>query len=166
MRRGLIVCALVLAALVVWLGSGPRPALPPVALPTPAPGPAAGEGEAPAAPEHPDHWTSALPATTGSAGPGSARADSSAAEGTLERLSGAVELNNISRSAYSAGADARLELTVASGTVRAYLQYFPERGGFFRQQDGYVFAEAAPGPAGSRACSPGAAARARPRPPR
>ncbi|SEC10949.1 hypothetical protein SAMN05519104_0771 [Rhizobiales bacterium GAS188] len=151
MRRGLIGIGLALVALIIWLGSDPRPTTDrePTRIAAPKVTDAvkndADLKDAPAAPEHPVNWAAAAPAPTGSAGKGSLQSNSRAVRGTIERLSGTIQIYNIAKAAYSGGADSRLELSVDSGTVRAYLQYFPDSGGFFKHQDGYLFAQAEPG---------------------
>jgi hypothetical protein len=144
---------LVVIAGFVWFASGPRPAPrdePPKALPaasqvTDVVRSDADPKAAATALPRPANWVAAAPAPTGATGAGSLQYASGGVQGTIERLSGAVEIRNISKPAYRGGADARLELSVASGAARAYLQYFPDTGGLFRHQDGFVFAQAEPG---------------------
>jgi hypothetical protein len=100
-----------------------------------------------ATPAHPGNWIETLPRPKGSARDGFLRYPSHAreVEGGIAHLVGAVRIYDISKSVYRRGADSMLELSVESGKVRAYLEYFPDTGSFFRHQDGYIFAEAVPG---------------------
>jgi hypothetical protein len=98
-------------------------------------------------PEHPSNWVATLPSAKGSARDGYLSYPSRAKEiqGRIGYLEGVARIYSISKSVYRQGVDSVLELSVESGKVRAYLEYFPDTGSFFRHQDGYLFAEAAPG---------------------
>jgi hypothetical protein len=161
MRKTLIGGALALIAAVIWLGASAPQRTVGDSMKPPA-GPTPGDGQAPdaaaspavsakAAPAHPANWAAEVPPAKGKARNGFLKYPSraKAVEGGIDSLDGAVRTYDISKSVYTQGADSVLSLSVETGKVRAYLQYFPDDGSFFRHQDGYVFAEAAPGAPGA-----------------
>jgi hypothetical protein len=101
------------------------------------------------APAHPPNWAEVTPSSKGTARNGFVRYPLRAVEGGIESLSGAVRVHDISKVAYTQGADSSLSLSVEKGKVRAYLEYFPDTGSVFKRQDGYVYAQATPGNPGS-----------------
>jgi hypothetical protein len=158
MRKTLIGGALALVAAIIWLGASAPQRTEGDSMKPSAPG----NGQAPdaaaspavlakAALAHPANWAADLPPAKGKARNGYLQYPSraKAVEGGIDSLDGAVRTYDISKSVYTQGADSVLTLSVETGKVRAYLQYFPDDGSFFRHQDGYVFAEAAPGAPGT-----------------
>jgi hypothetical protein len=158
MRTVLIAGSLAIVAAIIWLAASAPPSGQADSVQEPAKA-AAGDGQSgdainrgaqpQATAAHPSNWAEATPSPKGSARNGFLRYPSRAVEGGIESLTGAVRVHEISKTAYTQGADSSLSLSVEGGKVRAYLQYFPDTGSAFRRQDGYVFAEATAGSPGS-----------------
>jgi hypothetical protein len=146
MRKILVGPAFALSAAIAWVGSSVATPQGNGSVTDQSAQNAAAIKVAAATPAHPANWVSTLPPSKGSARDGSLSYPSRAKEvqGSIGRLEGAVRVYSISKSTYRQGADSVLEISVESGKVRAYLEYFPDTGSFFRHQDGYLFAEATP----------------------
>jgi hypothetical protein len=97
-----------------------------------------------AAATHPANWVAKTPKRKGAGKNSTLTPSQHDVTGTLEEFDGVTDFNTLTGATINGGATAHVEFSVEQGRVRAYLEYFPGDG-FAKTQDGYLFAEAAPG---------------------
>lgn len=122
-----------------WKVTSDLPATAPVSAPAAAP-----------RPERPASWVEALPKPTGEGthGPieGVVTNGAWTVRGSVPRLNGVVKVDRIPGVEEIGGGDTTLELEVANGRVKAYLESaIPDPGARLGRRVGYVSAEATPG---------------------